>query len=664
VDLQHDFLERSDLVPESVSLCAQVGALLRVWRRRGLPVAHAHTVTRADGTDRMPHWTRRGLRACVEGTRGVEPPAELAPAPGELVARKRFFDAFADPALDPWLRGHGVARIVLAGVYLHGCIRATALAAYERGYEVCVVDDAVGTTEPVHAELTRAYLAERAAAFRSAADVLAELEDPARPARPSGGRPVLPVAVIGGVRRDAAGHARLARRDPCRTAEVVTEVPLGGAAEVADAARASAEAQHEWARTDPLTRAAALERWADRLEADRTAFTNRLVREVAKPRRAADEEVGRAVAHARVAAELVRATSTTRVAPGVVVRARPVGVVGLVTPWNNPVAIPVGKIAPALGFGNAVVLKPAPEGAETTLALLDSLAAAGVPAGLVNVVLGGPEAVRALCLDPRVAAVSVTGAVATGRVAAALCASAMKPLQAELGGNNAAIVCRDADLDAVAGDLVRAAYGFTGQRCTAIRRLVVERAVAADLEARLVTAIGALRVGVPDDPATDIGPLVSAGARDRVLATIDRAVAAGARLVAGGVVPPGLAGGAWLAPTLLADAAPESAVVQEETFGPLAVLQVARDLDDAIALANAVPHGLVQSVHTRDAATRARVLDAAEAGIVQLAAGLLAVHPRAPFGGWKASGLGPPEHGIWDAAFYSRSQAVYGDAGC
>jgi aldehyde dehydrogenase (NAD+) len=365
-----------------------------------------------------------------------------------------------------------------------------------------------------------------------------------------------------------------------------------------------------------------------------------------------------------VAAELVRATGPVTVAPGVTAVPRAVGVVGLVTPWNNPLAIPVGKIAPAVGFGNGVVLKPAPQASGTALALLDGLARAGLPAGVANLVLGTGGAVRALCREPRVAAVSVTGSLETGRLVAGIAAHAMKPLQAELGGNNAAVVLADADLERVVPDLVRAAFAFAGQRCTAIRRFVVERRIAARFEALAVDAIGSLRVGDPADPATEVGPLVSVAHRDRVCAAIDRARADGARLVVGGVVPPGLAAGAWLAPALLADAAPASPIVQEETFGPVAVLQVAEDLEAALALANGVPQGLLQSVHTRDAAARARALAAAETGMVQLASGPLAVHPRAPFSAWKASGLGPPEHGVWDAAFYTRVQAVYEDGAC
>jgi acyl-CoA reductase-like NAD-dependent aldehyde dehydrogenase/nicotinamidase-related amidase len=659
VDLQSDFLASPGLAPDTETLVARAAALLAAFRERALPIAHAHTVVAADAADAMPHWRRGAASPCREGSPGAAPPPRLAPRAGELAGRKRFYGAFGDPRLDPWLRERGVERLVVAGCHLHACIRSTVLEAYERGYEIWVADDVVATPEPLHGELTRAWLGERAAAFRSAAEVLAALDG-----KPPAAREGLPVAWIDGAPRAARDGACFVHRDPCRTAQVLAEVPLGGAQDVADAALAAQAAQRAWAGEPAARRAALLDAWADEIDADRERLVALAVREVAKPRRFADEEIGRAAAHARIAAELVRAATPHAPAPGVVAALRPVGVVGLVTPWNNPVAIPAGKLAPALGFGNGMVWKPAPQAPGCALALLEALARAGAPPGLVNLVFGAGATAHALCRDPRVAAVALTGSSETGRVVAGLCAEALKPLQAELGGNNAALVLADADLAAAARDLAQAAFGFAGQRCTAIRRLVVSEPVAARFEALLAAEMAALRVGDPTDPATDVGPLVAADKRDRVLAALERARGAGARLVAGGTVPRGLGHGAWLAPALLADADPASAIVQEESFAPVAVLQVARSLDDALALANGVAHGLVASVHTADPGARARVAAELQAGIVQLAPGPLRIDPRAPFVGWKASGLGPPEHGVWDAAFYTRTQAVYEPAPC
>ena len=364
-----------------------------------MPVAHVQTLTRADGSDAMPHWRRPGRSECVEGTRGALPPPALTPADGELVVRKRFFSAFADPRLDPWLRERQVGRLLVAGVYLHGCVRAAVLDAYERGYEVVVVDDAVGTTEPLHAEITRAYLAERAATFVRTNAVLAELE-PAATAAAAAAR--LPAAVIAGAPRPAApDRARILHRNPCRSTEVLAEVPLGDAPEIAAAAEAGAAAQDAWARTDPSARADLLERWADDLAAQRDRLTDLVVREVGKPRRAAAEEVGRAATHARVAAELVGAPADpSRIAAGVAA-----GHGRSASSDSSPRGTTHGdsdrQDRPARGCGNAVVLKPAPEASATALALLESLQRAGLPAGLANVVLGDGTTARALCREPR-----------------------------------------------------------------------------------------------------------------------------------------------------------------------------------------------------------------------------------------------------------------------
>jgi acyl-CoA reductase-like NAD-dependent aldehyde dehydrogenase/nicotinamidase-related amidase len=665
VDLQHDFLARPGLIPDADALCARAARLLGGIRRAGLPVVHAHTLLSAAGTDRMPHWQRRGLQCCVEGTPGAQPPPTLVPLAGELVLRKRYFSAFGDPRLVPWLREREISRLLVGGIFLHSCVRSTVLDAYERGYDVVVADDAVGSTEPLHGELTRVYLAERAADFRRVDELLADLCDTDAGARPAA-QAVLPIATIAGEPRRTEVRRRFSHRNPCRTAEVLAEIPLGGAAEVEEAARVAAAAAHAWARVAPASRADCLDRWAGELHERRGLLADLIVREIGKPRRFVEEEVGRAVAHVRIAAELARDPqhAVVRIADGASAAHRPLGVVGLVTPWNNPLAIPVGKIAPALAFGNGVVFKPAPQASLTALAIIESLSRAGLPPGIVNVVLGDADATRALCRNHHVAAVSVTGSVATGRSAAAFCAEALKPLQAELGGNNAAIVLRDVNLEDVVPGLARAAFGFAGQRCTATRRFVVEQTIAAPFASLMRDAARALVIGEPRDATTEVGPLISAEKRDLTMAVIAAAVRDGARLVDGGFVPDGLTHGAWLAPALLTEVEPRSRIAQEETFAPVAIILPARDLDEAIAIANDVPQGLVLSVHTRDADARARVLEAAQAGIVQLGSGRFAVHPRAPFLGWKASGLGPPEHGVWDAAFYSRAQAVYEDRSC
>jgi alpha-ketoglutaric semialdehyde dehydrogenase len=175
VDLQHDYLVRPGLLPPAPALVASTASLLDGFRQLELPVVHIHTATRADGADRMPHWRASGMTACVEGTPGAAPPTPLEPRADELVVTKQYYRGFTDRAVDPWLRARSVARVVVAGIYTHACVRETAIDAYEAGFEVWVGADAVGSTEPAHAALTREWLEPRAAQFRSSRSILTDL---------------------------------------------------------------------------------------------------------------------------------------------------------------------------------------------------------------------------------------------------------------------------------------------------------------------------------------------------------------------------------------------------------------------------------------------------------------------------------------------------------
>lgn len=615
VDLQRDYLDRPGLVPDEAALVAATARLLRGFRQSGAPIAHVRTLVRADGSDAMAHWRAAPALPCVEGSPGAAPPEALAEQEGELVARKSRYRGFADPELDGWLRARGVARVVIAGIYAHACVRETALDAFELGYDVTIADEAVGSDDPVHAERTRSWLDGRAATYRGVDDILDTLS--------------------------AAGAAP--------------------AALVRSAVHAATAAQAAWATVPGGIRADLLDRWAGAMEAERVELERIVVTEVRKPRRAAADEVHRAIAHVRTAAAMARRAAPVPIADGITVRQAPVGVVGIVMPWNNPLALPCAKIAPALALGNSVVFKPAPEGAGTARLLLSMLASVGAPPSLVTMVSGGASVGSALVRDPGIDAVAVTGSIATGRSIATACARRGIPLQAELGGNNAAIVLPDADLADVVPALVRNAFAYAGQRCTAVRRFVVHRDILSDFERRAAEAVAALRIGDPEDDP-DLGPVISVAAAERITAAVSAAVASGAILVASGVVPDAVSHDAFVPATLLRADDPALAIVQEETFGPVAVIQPADDLDEAIALANGVEQGLLMAACTDDPAALDRIRHEARVGILQVGGGILPVHPDAPFGGWKASGIGPPEHGVWDEQFMARPQAVYGRA--
>ena len=337
------------------------------------------------------------------------------------------------------------------------------------------------------------------------------------------------------------------------------------------------------------------------------------------------------------------------------------GVAAIITPWNNPLAIPVGKLAPALSYGNTVVWKPALQSPALVRLMMDSLTEAGLPANCVNVIFGDAQTARDLLDSPDLAAVSFTGSEEAGREIAVRCSLKGLSLQAELGGNNAALVAEDADIRKAAADLARAVFSFSGQRCTAPRRIIVLEKVFEVFCEEFTAAVKALKIGDPSDCDTHLGPLISKERQARMAQWLRAALKDGARLLAGGGVPEGLDKGCWFEPTVLADVPADSFLMQEETFGPLAVLTKARDFEHGLELCNGVRQGLRAICYTGLQSRINRFADAAQAGIIHLNQAVTCIHAEAPFLGWKASGIGLPEHGRWDKDFYTRTQTVYED---
>ncbi len=640
VDVQNDFLERVGLVPESARLIAQIASLLARFRERGWPVFHIQTLVKPDGSDRMPHWKSQGHWACVEGTHGALPPPSLAPSGDESVIRKRSFSGFESGELHRALESRGVAAVVLAGLYTHACIRATAMDAYARGCAVRIAEDAVASTEPTHAQLSRQWMDRRGMRFMSSAEILTE------------------VAVSN---QATAKASRWLHYNPSCHSELLSETLFADADAVNAGVEAAFRAQAEWAKTPANRRAELLGAWAGILEADGGSLARLLAQEIGKPLSDADEEVGRAIAHIRATARLLMSAAGAA-KDAFRVYDRPVGTVAIITPWNNPLAIPAGKIAPALAFGNGVVWKPALPASRTTEAIVEHLRRAGLPPDLLGVIRGDSETARTVISHPRISAVSFTGSNRAGDEVASLCSLLRKPLQAELGGNNAAIVLANADLALAAGAIAASAFGFAGQRCTATRRIIVEEAIRGAFLELLIAKVKGLVVGDPLSPDTQVGPLISSAHLRRVATMVERALAEShSRLLCGGASPPpGLSHGNWLLPTLIDGVSPDAPIVHDETFGPVAVVQVARDFEQAMALCNGVDAGLVASLFSRDTGRQQEFIQTAQAGILRINPQSFPVHPEAPFFGWKASGIGPPEHGRWDLEFYSRPQVVYG----
>jgi aldehyde dehydrogenase (NAD+) len=459
--------------------------------------------------------------------------------------------------------------------------------------------------------------------------------------------------------------ATLRSHDPSAPEQVVFAAEERSEAEVSAQLDAAIAAWESW-RADSPRRAASLEALADAVAARAEAFAELMVREVGKPRAEASAEVGRAVAILRYHAQAaLAATGETYPgsAPGaeVVVTREPLGAVLAICPWNFPLAIPLWKAAPALAYGNVVLLKPATP-ALAVGALLAEAAAEALPAGVLGLApLSGARA-AALLDDARVAAVTFTGSTEVGLAVAARMASRAAPAQCEMGGQNPAIVLPDADPEAAAAAIVAGAMGYAGQKCTATRRAIAVGEVAEPLQAALVAEVGKLAVGRPDADGVAAGPLIDAGAIDEFEQRVAAALAAGATELARAEVPAELRGeegaGHFVAPTLLAEDDPRAEVNQLETFGPQHTLLRAPDEEAALAAANATPFGLVGAVHGRDLGRARAVAAGLRCGLRRVNAPTPGVDYYAPFGGEGLSGFGPREQGRAAREFFTSARTL------
>jgi alpha-ketoglutaric semialdehyde dehydrogenase len=446
---------------------------------------------------------------------------------------------------------------------------------------------------------------------------------------------------------------------PQQPSDVVVETAEASAGDVAKAAVAARAAQHEWVSAPAATRAAALGAAAAALRARSAEIAELVVREVGKPAGEAAGEVARGAAildyYAQASYWALGSTLPPSGAGLLYTERRPHGLAGLVTPWNFPVAIPLWKAAPALAAGNGVLLKPSPDATGTAL-WLGELLAASLPDGLVQVLPGGADTGSALLDAADV--VSFTGSAAVGRHVAVSAATRGVPVQAEMGGQNAAIVLPDADAGSTAAMVAAAAMGYAGQKCTATRRVIAVGSAerVAEVTEAVVAAVAALEPGDPGASGVLVGPVINDAARGRVLDAASAATAGGGRVLHGGAAPDG--DGWYVTPTVVAGVDPGHAVAQEETFGPFVVVQAAADLDEALRLAEGVRYGLVTSIHGRDLGPVLTAVRGVQTGLVKVNAPTTGVDFWAPFGGERDSSYGPREQGAAALDFYASTRTV------
>ena len=423
----------------------------------------------------------------------------------------------------------------------------------------------------------------------------------------------------------------------------LAEVADGTVADARSAVDAAHRAFGDWARTSPRQRSEILRRVFDLMVADTERLAALICAENGKSQADARAEVGYAAEFFRwFSEEAVRTDGAYGVSPAggtrTMVTHKPVGVAALVTPWNFPAAMATRKIAPALAAGCTVVLKPAAETPLTALAIAGILSAAGVPDGVVNMVptTDAAAVVENWLSDDRVRKVSFTGSTGVGRVLLKQAADRIVNASMELGGNAPFVVTADADVEAAIAGAMVAKFRGGGQACTAANRFYVHASVVDEFVAGLSAEVEALRVGPASDPASQIGPLVSERAAQRVAAAIDAAVSDGAVIAAQADVP---AAGWFVAPTLLTGVAPDAAILADEIFGPVAPVVAWEDEDDLLRWVNDTEYGLAAYVYAGRLQDAVRLAESFDAGMVGINRGIVS-DPSTPFGGMKQSGLG------------------------
>lgn len=472
-------------------------------------------------------------------------------------------------------------------------------------------------------------------------------------------------SLVGGTWRDGRG-AQFTSENPSRPSESVGTGALADGSDIDDAVSAADDASAGWIATPQHERAAILHRAAATIEAAAASWGVELASEEGKT---APEGVGEVLRAAQVlryaAGEADREAGEIYASPRrneqILVTRRPLGVVGVITPFNFPIAIPAWKIAPALIHGNTIVWKPATTVPVLAMRLAQALHDAGLPAGVLNLVPATATGSQHLVDHPGIDGITFTGSTGVGRSIAAACAARGVPVQAEMGGKNPAVVLNDADLDLALEQVMLGAFRSSGQKCTATSRVIVQDGVADEFLDEFARRAAALAVGDATADGTEMGPVISEVARSGVQTGIDRALAGGAEALAGGEAydEGALAAGHFVRPTVLELASGEQTLWREELFGPVVAVRRASDIDEAFRFANDSDFGLSAAVFTRDLGAALHSVQTIDVGILHVNSETAGADPHVPFGGAKKSGYGPKEQGRASREFFTHTTTVY-----
>ena len=467
---------------------------------------------------------------------------------------------------------------------------------------------------------------------------------------------------------DSGGGATFESRNPADTRDIVGRFQQGTAADVAMAVKAAETAGPMWRRTPAPKRGEILYAFAHLMGEHKERLARAMTREMGKVIAEArgDVQEGIDIAYLmagegrRLAGDTVPSELPDKWAMSI---RQPIGIAGIITPWNFPMAIPCWKMMPALVTGNTVVFKPSSDTPHCATLLVELMAEAGFPPGVVNLVTGtGGEVGDAIVGSPDVDVISFTGSSATGKSIAVKAGQRLKRLSLELGGKNGVVVLADADLDLATDGILWSAFGTTGQRCTAASRVIVEQSVVDQLVQRLEARAAKLRLGDGLQDTTDVGPLINAGALDKVASYVDIGRGEAELVIGGSAARDGdLEHGHFFAPTIFAGVGAMDRIGQEEIFGPVLSIIPVADYGAAMLALNQTRYGLSSSIFTRDVNTAFRAMRDFETGIVYVNAGTTGAEVHLPFGGWKETGNGHREAGHIALDTYTEWKSIYVD---
>lgn len=455
--------------------------------------------------------------------------------------------------------------------------------------------------------------------------------------------------------------------NPARKSEIVGHVPDSGAEDLERAVAAANAARAAWRKLAGSQRGALLYKAADILERNAADIGRAMTREMGKTFAEAKGETMRGAAILRYyAGEGMRKIGdvipSTDADAFMFTTRNPLGVVGVISPWNFPVAIPIWKIAPALIYGNTVVWKPATETAVTAAKVMEALHEAGFPAGVVNMIVGSGRTIgNGIASHPGIHGVTFTGSNAVGKQVGQTALARGAKYQLEMGGKNPIIIAADADLDLAVDATISGGLRSTGQKCTATSRVIVVKDIYETFKAKLVEKVSALKVGDGLDASTWLGPCANEAQHKTVLSYIGKGVEEGATLLHGGAVPddPALADGFFVTPAVFDNVSPDMAIAREEIFGPVLALIQAESFEQAIELANDTEFGLSASVYTRDIGNVLAFVQDMDAGLVRINAETAGVELQAPFGGMKQSSSHSREQGQAAIEFFTSIKTVF-----